>query len=405
MKIGYVCFDVDVPVLGNEGCSIHIRELVNAFADDGHEVFVLCAEKGEGTAAPQAALYEIRPRGLDAISWEQLAQEDVVSSGNLDRDLRSLLLNNVWANDAGAEIIDREQPDFIYERYSLFGTGGLSLARRIGVPLLLEVNAPLCLEQAGYAKFPLEQTARALEAEIFRRADAIVAVSDWLGQHAISGGAGPQAVHVIPNGVGAGFAALASDGVRDRLRLGTRPVIGYVGSFQGWHDLDGLIEAFSAVKRTNEDAALLLVGDGPSRERAAGDVARRGLEANVVFAGLVPHDAMPAYLAAMDVVAVPYRNDDDFYFSPLKLFEAMASGRPTVAARIGQIADVVEHGRTGWLYTPGDHHDLAASLDLLLQARERAVEIGKAGRQAVLARHTWRAVARQVVSIAGAVRK
>src|SRR5438876_4831669 len=104
--------------------------------------------------------------------------------------------------------------------------------------------------------------------------------------------------------------------------------------------------------------------------------------------GAVAFEQVPSYIAAMDVPVVPYAPMVNFYFSPIKLFESMASGRPTVAARIGQLADVIDHGRTGWLYEPGNAGALADGLRCLLSHPALALEIGQAGRSLVTARHT-----------------
>lgn len=406
MKIAYLVSDVDVPVLGRDGCSIHVRELINAFADQGHDVFALCAWLGDGARRPQARLYEVVPRGVDAQLWEALAGESAVQSSHLERDLRSLHLNTVWARDCGAEVVDRERPDVLYERYSLFGTAGLTLAQRLGVPLILEVNAPLVREQSGYKKFPLEHTAEVVEGEIFRNADAIIAVSSWIARYVVERGANPAMVHVIPNGVSSQFVGSPDgDGVRRLYGLEGRRVVGYAGSFKKWHDLDGLLAAFADVNSGDDSATLLLVGDGPTRRRISDKATECGLAHRVVFTGTVPHDVMATYLAAMDIVAVPYREDPDFYFSPLKLFEAMASGRPTIAARVGQIADVVEHGHTGWLYQAGNRHELVAAVQLLFREPRRAAALGAAARHAVQAERTWQAVARKIAALAEQLRR
>ena len=86
------------------------------------------------------------------------------------------------------------------------------------------------------------------------------------------------------------------------------------------------------------------------------------------FTGAVPHEEIPAWLGHFDVALAPYRpTEHAFYFSPLKLFEYMACGVPTVAARLGQIEEVVRHGETGLLYTPGQLDEFDGSVRPLAQ--------------------------------------
>jgi glycosyltransferase involved in cell wall biosynthesis len=404
MKIGYICSDFDVPVLGHEGCSIHVRELVGAFLRAGHEVFVLCAARGNGSAELDAPIHEIKPVGGDARVDELLTSEPVIEEHHLERDLRSVLFN-LWLQSEGAKIIAREKPDFLYERIALFGFGGYELARRFGIPLIVEVNAPLCLEQDGYDRFTLTRTAGEIERSVLSNADALVPVSGWLGDFAVTRGARRERVHVIPNAVGDRFLAEPQRGrMKQELGLAGKHVVGYLGSFQSWHDVGGLVDAFAELAGADPDLALLLVGYGEEQDALKRRVAAAGLGNRVVFTGNVKHDAVPDLLAAMDVAVVPYRPSSNFYFSPMKLFESMAMATPTVAARIGQIADVVEHERTGMLYDPGNHPELVANLRRLLNDTKFAQDIGTAGRDQVLARHTWQAVAQQIVGIANDLR-
>jgi glycosyltransferase involved in cell wall biosynthesis len=283
-----------------------------------------------------------------------------------------------------------ERPDAVYERFALFGWAGLTLARRYGVPHLLEVNAPLCDEQDGYERFTLTETASHVQAEVVAGTDAVLAVSPWLRDWALGLGAARGRVHVVPNAVDGDLFAALRPGATD-----TRTV-GYLGSFQTWHHLNGLLAAFATLAREDPGLRLLLVGDGPVRDATVRRTAELGVAGQVTFTGHVSHEQALEHLAAIDIAVVPYAESRDFYFSPLKLFECMAAGCATVAARVGQVEEVVEHGRTGWLYPPGDDGALADALRELLADPARARAIGAEGRREILASRTWAAVAQQV---------
>ena len=173
-----------------------------------------------------------------------------------------------------------------------------------------------------------------------------------------------------------------------------------MGSFHGWHDVAGLVEAFAALHEKDDDLRLLLVGGGEGRNALEKSIRKRGLESAVVFAGKVPHEQVPAHIAAMDIAVVPYKPIKDFFFSPMKLFECMAAGRPTVAAALGQIVDVIDHGKTGCLYPAGDDIALAEAIGALLNDATLAANIGEAARQLVLEQYTWSAVVKHVTDIA-----
>jgi len=98
-------------------------------------------------------------------------------------------------------------------------------------------------------------------------------------------------------------------------------------------------------------------------------------------------------------VTAPYDATPDHYFSPLKLFEYMASGRPIVAAGIGQIATCISDGQTGLLYRPGDVPSLAERLTRLLDDMAMGDALGRAAQRVARERHGWSANARTVIDL------
>lgn len=92
------------------------------------------------------------------------------------------------------------------------------------------------------------------------------------------------------------------------------------------------------------------------------------------------------------MAVAPYPESGDHYFSPLKVYEYAAAALPVVASRIGQIPQVVEHGRTGVLVPPSDPAVLASAIDDLVADPARAQEMGRAGRALMVEHHSWHAV-------------
>ena len=402
MKIGYLCSDVDVQLLGHEGCSVHIREFTNALVETGHDPFIICNWLGGFEEnRPRSRVYQLDPQGANRVVWDHVLVEESILNNLLDRDLGSVLWNALLQTEA-VPILEREKPDFLYERYALFGTAGLGLARRFGIPLILELNAPLCDQQLGYDKFPLVELARKLEAYVIRHSDAIVALTPWLADWAVGLGASEEKIQILPDAVSGRLFGTRSDGsrVRQRLELEGREVIGFVGGFHRWHDIAGLIDAFKILYQENPQRRLLLVGAGHTFDKMKKRARTLGLSDVIHFAGRVPHSEVPGYMAAMDVAVVPYKPIEDFFFSPMKLFESMAAGRPIVAANLGQIPDIVRHGETGWLYSAGNQQELVEGLRKLLENKVLAANMGSAARDLVLHNHTWEKVTSQVVEIA-----
>jgi glycosyltransferase involved in cell wall biosynthesis len=126
-----------------------------------------------------------------------------------------------------------------------------------------------------------------------------------------------------------------------------------------------------------------------------------GLQDAACFTGAVPPGEVPGLLASMDAAVAPYPDLTPFYFSPLKVFEYMAASLPVVASRVGQLSSLIEDESNGLLCPPEDPAALAASLDRLCQDPPLRARLGQTARAAVLAHHTWDAVAQRSLSLAG----
>jgi glycosyltransferase involved in cell wall biosynthesis len=159
-----------------------------------------------------------------------------------------------------------------------------------------------------------------------------------------------------------------------------------------------LTAAFRKAAAADARLRLLVVGDGPLRtevSRLAADLPGR-----VIQTGAIPLEEVPQLISGMDVAVAPYPRLEPFYFSPLKILDAMACGVCNVASDIGQIPELLRDGETGVLVPPGDPDLLAAALLRLAadpSARER---IGKAGLAEARRKHSWKSRAADIVAIA-----
>ena len=409
MKILYVCPDAGIPVLGRKGASMHVRALVAALRRARHSVVVAatCRTKSPWDAAAPLDAELVTPPG-DAAGDAAVAGVKELGralgvAGSLPGELRRIAKNRAL-EEAVRRRFDVEPPDVVYERASLHSLVGVSLAERFTVPLLVELNAPLAVEQSAYRGVELASLAVAAERRTLTRADAVLAVSSELREHALAVGAEPERVHVVPNGVDTSvFHPAQRDGrLRQRFGLGEGPVLGFVGGLRPWHGVEALPPLVERLAPRHRDLRLVVVGDGTLRSRLEDAFRARGLGEHVRFTGSLPHEEVAVLIRELDAALAPYPrpNGHPFYFSPLKLFEYMASGVPVVAARLGQIAEVVDDGRTGLLYPAGDLDALERACERLLVDPAVRGRIGAAAAREVAGRYTWDGNAERVVALA-----
>ncbi len=408
MRILSLCPDLGIPVLGQKGASVHVRALADALSGLGHQV-LLAAPKLVGSPwdHPESVTAEVLHLPPDddiqatALAVGRHAQALEVESG-LPGELRRILYNEAQTAKLPRRFA-KAPPDLIYERASLHWTAGAALAAAIDRPLIVELNAPLALEQEHYRRSALTELAAAAERRTLSSAHAVFCVSEPLRAHAIAAGASPERVHVVPNGVDpdAFRPRPRSDATRTHLGLNGGSVLGFVGGLRPWHGVENLPELLERVLAAGHDATLLLVGDGPLRRPLAAECARRGLSGRTVFTGWRPHDELPGLLAEFDIALAPYPDlSHDFYFSPLKLYEYMAAGTPVVASRTGQIAEAVRDGETGLLHAPGDVAGMARACLRLLDDPALGRRIGETASREVRTSHTWSANAQRVIDVA-----
>ncbi|HVV19704.1 MAG TPA: glycosyltransferase family 4 protein, partial [Pseudonocardiaceae bacterium] len=176
--------------------------------------------------------------------------------------------------------------------------------------------------------------------------------------------------------------------LRARYGLGDRPVVVCVSRLVPRKGQDMLIRALPEIRRRVPDAALLLVGGGPDRDRL--EALAAGLAGHVVITGSVAMTELPGHYAAGDVYAMPSRTRGgglDVEAFGLVYLEASATGLPVVAGRSGGAPETVRDGVTGHVVDGRNVDELADVVAGLLADHERAAKLGGAGRE--WAREAW----------------
>jgi glycosyltransferase involved in cell wall biosynthesis len=220
---------------------------------------------------------------------------------------------------------------------------------------------------------------------LFDRTDALIAVSEGIAAGLRAAGTPAARVTVVPGAVDVERFRPAADGesIRLELGLGTAPVVGCVARMVPGRGHDVLLRAVARLRERLPDARLVLVGRGEERPALERQVRELGVEKTVVFAGYRGTD-LPVVVAALDCVVLLGTGSEE---SCRAVLEAMAAGRPVVAAAVGAVPETVVHGETGWIVeaTP---EAVAARLEATLRDRASARRMGEAGRRRVEALFT-----------------
>lgn len=409
MKILYLCPDLGIPVLGHKGASVHVREMSGALAGAGHRVIlaaqVLNKSPWEKPASVDIPIVQIRPGAATSAAVQGMKQfnDRIGVENSLPGELRRILYNIELEDDLRRRL-EADPPDFIYERLSLYATAGVTLAKEFQIPLIVEQNAPLALEQSSYRKTGFEVLAAEAERWTLSRADAVCVVSSELKKHVCTLGIPEKKVQVIPNGVN---PALFRPGRRDlelrrKLKLDGAVVLGFIGGLRPWHGLEVLPHLLKTLLPRHKNLRLVIAGEGQLRNTLQQTVRELGLDQQVVFTGALKHQDVPPVLRQFDIGLAPYPAlDHAFYFSPLKIFEYMACGVPVVAAEAGQIGEVLKHKKTGMLYRAGDVEGLIEQCEALLSSMKLRQSIGAAAAALVTREYTWSRNAERVIALAG----
>jgi glycosyltransferase involved in cell wall biosynthesis len=370
MKLLYCAIDQTVP--GTTGGSVHVEAVARGLAARGHEIHVV-ARPGSDPFPSNGAHWVAMapPLGARQLRW--------LRAGAVTRLARALRV------------------EAVIERYYNFGGEGIVAAGATGALGVLEVNAPV-IDHDGSPKARLD---KALLVEPMRRwRERLCARADLIVT--------PNAAILPPGTPPAKIAVLEWGADTERFRPGAagplrfdRPagmLAVFAGAFRSWHGAVHLVRAVRLLReRGHRDVSAVLIGDGPELPRARREA---GHEQGILFTGAVPHEEMPAHLAAADVGVAPFDLGAHaplalgFYWSPLKIFEYMASGLPVVAPAVDRLPNLV--GATeGILYSPPDHHGLAAALEALRDGSVRA-RMGAAARARAEADFSWSAHCRHL---------
>jgi len=362
MRVLYVASDQVVP--GRTGGSVHVLEVARGLAARGHEVHGI-VHRNPGSPDREEA---------DGVQWHRIEWSPPHR------------LFRFRARRTVAAIASSVRPDVVIERYYNLGGEGVHAAARLRIPSILEVNSPV-IDHPGSLKGALDRLAvvrplRRYREALCRQAAALVAPMPEI----VPEFARPKTETVTWGANVEAFRPGRDGGARRSLGIPEGVVVvAFSGSFRPWHGVHVFEEAARRLVRRT-DVFFLLAG-GPRAEPARGFNGRH--------LGAVPYASMPGVLAAADVGCAPYDTARlgqlrlGFYWSPLKVFEYMATGLPTLTIPRFPLTEIVRDGLEGLHVREGDPAALAAAIERLADDAPMRRDLGGRARQRVVERYSW----------------
>jgi glycosyltransferase involved in cell wall biosynthesis/ubiquinone/menaquinone biosynthesis C-methylase UbiE len=305
------------------------------------------------------------------------------------------------------------RPTYIYERLCLGNSAGALLSAEFGIPYILEYNGSEISMRRSFEGTGYLYESEYLEAEAlaFEQATLISVVSAEIRTNLVARGVDPAKILVNPNGVDLDAYAPALPAKFEEIRrgLGLEPadrVVGFTGTFGGWHGIDVLSEAIPRICQKAPAAKFLLIGDGHFKGLVDRAVQSSGLESRVISTGRVAQSEGARLLKACDIYVSPHSThmiDSKFFGSPTKLFEYMALGGGIVASDLEQIGQVLSPALTpeeaaagapvssqrAVLCAPGDVGQFVRAVVALVERPELARALGLNARRAAADHYSW----------------
>jgi D-inositol-3-phosphate glycosyltransferase len=366
------------------GQNVHVHALAEALAHLGHEVVVHTRRTDPHTPdqvrLPSGVVVDHVPAGPAV----ELGKDDLLEH----MDAFGAVLRRRWS---------AQRPDVAHAHFWMSGLAALDAGRALDVPVVQTFHALGAVKRRHQGAADTSPPSRvALESDLGAQVDRVVATCADEVRELVALGVPRGNVDVVPCGVDVRRFSLPDDEAR---RSGPPRVL-TVSRLVPRKGVDTAIRALARVPAPAE----LVVAGGPEGAELAGDpevvrlqtlAAAEGVADRVRFVGRVGPAAVPELMRDADVV-VQLPTYEPFGLVPL---EAMASGRPVVAAEVGGLADTVVDGVTGLHVPPGDPDAAGRAIASLLADPAARARLGRAGRARVLEHYAWDRVAAATLAV------
>lgn len=370
------------------GLGRHVAELTGALAEKGVSVTVLTSlrpndAEGEGQEAAGLYVRRVNDHAPAALNFT----EEVVQ-------------RNVALLQAALQLLaEGRRFDLVHAHDWLTAHAARTIKHALGIPLIATIHATEYGRYGGLFN-DLQRRISDIEWWLAYEAWRVICCSRAMhGELQRIFQVPSDKLSIIPNGISIETPTARREEIKAvRRRYGAADderLLFFVGRLVHEKGVDVLLRALPFVLASHPSTLLVVAGKGPERDRLGALANDLGVAARVRFAGHISDEERNTLYQAAEAAVFPSRYEP---FGIVAL-EAMAFGAPVVAARAGGLAEVVEHGRTGLLFQPGDPKSLAEQIITLLDSPSLGQSMVQRARQVVAERYSWSHVADETLAV------
>ena len=364
MKIA-LCTDFFFPIVG--GISSHIAGLASELERRGNEVVIISKYMNN---APKN-FQQIKSRRV--IYTKPLASIPILLMPPIPSEMKKVFI--------------KEKFDIIHAHHAFTPTSLLSIhiAKKLGIPAILTNHTTFLVYDREKIWVPLSYILYPFRKYI-NEADLIIAVSNS-ATNSIRHFTRDDKIVIVPNGVDVNF--FNSDhnfSNKATYQAYDDPIILYVGRLVYCKGIHILVKAMPYILKDFPNTHLIIVGEGYMKKPIELFVKNLKLEKNVSLIGFVPYEELPNLYSLSHVFVLPSLHCESF---GITLLEAMASGKPVVASKIGGIPEIIENEKTGLLFKRGDAMDLASKVLNILNNHNFAQTLACNAQKLVMKKYDW----------------
>ncbi len=370
------------------GIAAHVDGLARALVRGGHEV-VVCTLQRHDAGAPSAPDDEL----VDGVRVLRASAElPWLPEGDLVARMAS-------ANHQIVGLVSRLgdwRPDVVHAHDWLVAWAGDTLKAVFGQPLVATIHATERGRHGGHVPPGMPAAVNAVEWWLTYQAREVIACSRFMVREVVSGFELPvEKVHLVPNGVDPALWQLSGEAPP------REPLVVAWGRVQYEKGFQVLVRAIAELRHRIPDLRCVIAGRGSYLPELQSQIDVEGVTDIVDLAGFVPDDDLRRVLQRAGCVIIPS------LYEPFGIvaLEGMAAGAPTIVARTGGLAEIVEGTDAGLLFEPGNHHDLAARIEEVLADPQLAASMRERAATLIAEHYTWEAIAASTVQVYARARR